>query len=118
MNIMDKVLHISKLISTDIRSRANANIIRSAIDGLDGKIILDNTSLEDALRMIGNKYNVRFQIKDEALKGYNFTGTFSNQSLDRILHYFSISSDLHFRQVGSGEPDRDGQTCRTVFEVS
>lgn len=95
----------------------NENVL-SNTSWKDGKIILDNTSLEDALRMIGNKYNVRFQIKDEALKGYNFTGTFSNQSLDRILHYFSISSDLHFRQVGSGEPDRDGQTCRTVFEVS
>ena len=32
---------ISELISADIRSRANANIIRSAIDGVDGKIILD-----------------------------------------------------------------------------
>lgn len=95
----------------------NENVL-SNTSWKDGKIILDNTSLEDALRMIGNKYNVRFQIKNAALKGYNFTGTFSNQSLDRILHYFSISSDLHFKQVGCGESDRDGQPGRTVFEVS
>lgn len=38
---MDNILNISELISTDIRSRANANIIRSAIDGLNGEIVLD-----------------------------------------------------------------------------
>ena len=32
---MDKIFKISELISTDIRSRANANIIRSAIDGIN-----------------------------------------------------------------------------------
>lgn len=83
----------------------------------DGKIILDNTPLEDALRMIGNKYNVRFNIIDGNVKKYNFTGTFSNQSLDRIMHYFSISSDIHFRQTDSRQADRDGQSGRTVFEV-
>lgn len=38
---MDKVINISTLISTDIRSRANANIIRSVIDGIDDGIIFD-----------------------------------------------------------------------------
>lgn len=38
---MNKIINISTLISTDIRSRANANIIRSAIDGIDDNIILD-----------------------------------------------------------------------------
>lgn len=38
---MNKTFYIAKLISTDIRSRGNANIIRSAIDGIEGNIILD-----------------------------------------------------------------------------
>ena len=38
---MDKIFKISELISTDIRSRANANIIRSAIDGINERIVLD-----------------------------------------------------------------------------
>lgn len=38
---MNKIINISTLISTDIRSRANANIIRSVIDGIDDGIILD-----------------------------------------------------------------------------
>lgn len=38
---MDKTFNIAELISTDIRSRGNANIIRSAIDGIEGNIVLD-----------------------------------------------------------------------------
>ncbi len=41
MGMMENVLKISELISTDVRSRCNAGIIRSAIDGLEGRIILD-----------------------------------------------------------------------------
>lgn len=38
---MKIILKIAELISTDIRSRANADIIRSALDGVKGNIILD-----------------------------------------------------------------------------
>lgn len=42
---MDKVIKISALISTDIRSRANARIISSTIDGVDENVILDFTDV-------------------------------------------------------------------------
>lgn len=83
----------------------------------DGKIILDNTSLEDALRMIGNKYNVKFIIKNTDHRHYRFTGTFSNQNLDVILHYFGISSDISFRQLDERQTGRDSSAGRTVYEV-
>lgn len=38
---MNTMLKIADLISTDIRSRANADIIRSAIDGIKEDVILD-----------------------------------------------------------------------------
>ena len=53
----------------------------------EGKIVLSNTPLKDALRMIGNKYNVSFNIRNDELLGNTFTGTFSNQSLDLILKF-------------------------------
>lgn len=78
--------------------------------------MLDNTPLNDTLRMIGNKYNVSFDIKDQKLLGNTFTGTFSNQSLDVILRYFTISSKLRFHQIGleDGNRETDG---RAIFEV-
>ena len=83
----------------------------------DGKVVLDNTSLEDALRMIGNKYNVQFILRNDDLRHYRFTGTFSNQSLDVILRYFSISSKISFRQIDERQTGRDGSAGRSVYEV-
>ncbi|MCM1501611.1 MAG: DUF4974 domain-containing protein [Bacteroidales bacterium] len=83
----------------------------------DGKIVLDNTCLEDALRMIGNKYNVQFIISNPAHRHYKFTGTFSNQSLDVILRYFSISSNIGFRQIDERQSGRDGSAGRSIYEV-
>lgn len=83
----------------------------------EGRIVLNNTLLDDALRMIGNKYNVQFVIRNDRLKGNKFTGTFSNQSLDVILRYFNISSNIRFRQLDARQADRDGTVGRAVFEV-
>lgn len=56
---MDKVLNISVLVSTDIRSRANANIIRSVIDGVYGKIILDFSGVTFISRSFADElYNI------------------------------------------------------------
>ena len=66
--------------------------------------------------MIGNKYNVTFIIKNPKLLENTFTGTFSNQSLDVILRYFSISSKIDFNQIGL-EDGNLGTNGRAVFEV-
>ena len=56
---MDKVFKISELISTDIRSRANANIIRSVIDGLNDRIVLDFSNVTFISRSFADElYNV------------------------------------------------------------
>lgn len=56
---MEKVLNISVLVSTDIRSRANANIIRSVIDGVHGKIILDFSGVTFISRSFADElYNI------------------------------------------------------------
>lgn len=93
------------------------NNVKCSTSWKNGEIVLDNTSLEDALRMIGNKYNVKFIIKNPDHKHYRFTGTFSNQSLDVILHYFDISSDITFRQIEEHPTGHDGSAGRNVYEV-
>jgi len=52
-------LKIADLISTDIRSRANAEIIKSAIDGIDEDVILDFDGVTFASRSFTDElYNV------------------------------------------------------------
>ena len=83
----------------------------------EGKIVLNNTSFEDALRLIGNKYNVQFRIKNDRLRNNKFTGTFSNQSLDVILKYFNISSNINFRRIDEKQTDGSDPAGRVIFEV-
>lgn len=83
----------------------------------DGRIILSNTPLDEALRMIGNKYNVTFNIKNNGIRAYKFTGSFDDQSLEVILNHFAVSSDIQFTEIkdpGNAKGDFSG---RTVYEV-
>ena len=73
----------------------------SEIAWKEGKIIFRNTPLEEGLRMLEKRYNVEFIIKNNRLKGDSFTGTFTNQRLERILEYFRLSSQIRWRYLDS-----------------
>lgn len=78
----------------------------------DGKIIFDNTSLKDALRILEKRYNVVFIQKNPARKAA-FTGTFTSQRLERILEYFKLSSNIHWRYVDG----KDASQKKTHIEI-
>lgn len=66
---MNTKLEIAELISTDIRSRANAEIIRSAIDGIRGDIILDFAGVVFVSRSFTDElYNIMREHKNISLK--------------------------------------------------
>ena len=65
----------------------------------DGKIVFMNTPLTEALRILGKRYNVEFILKNKVLKDDSFTGTFTNQRLERVLEYFQISSRIRWRYI-------------------
>lgn len=65
----------------------------------DGKIIFSDTSLDEALNILGKRFNVDFIIKDPKLKENRFTGTFVSQRLDIILEHFKVSSNIKYRYI-------------------
>ena len=71
----------------------------------DGEVVLDNTPLEEALWMLEKRYSVKFVIKNEKLKNSSFTGTFTNQRLEKILEYFKVSSKIRWQHIND---DKDG----------
>lgn len=72
----------------------------------EGKTILNNTSLEDALRAIGNRFNVEFLVRNEALLSNRYTGTFSGQRLEVVLEHFKRTTKIHFEtNLTSADPD-------------
>ncbi len=76
----------------------------------DGKVILRETLLPDALRMLEKRFDVEFVIANERLRKEAFTGTFSHQGLERILEMFKISSNIHWRYLNAS--DTDGRKVR------
>lgn len=75
----------------------------SEISWVDGKIVFDNTTLEDALRILEKRYNVEFVIRSLKTKDYAFTGTFTSQRLERILEYFKVSSGIRWKYIDNGD---------------
>ncbi len=87
-------------------------ILRSPVDVAcvtawkDGKTILDNTSLEEALRAIGNRFNVEFLVRNQALLANRYTGTFSGQTLEVVLEHFRRTTKIHFdTDLKGADPD-------------
>ena len=63
----------------------------------DGKIILRKSTLTEALNMLSDKFGVTFQVQDEALKQYQFTGTFKGEDLKQILNNFTLACNIKYR---------------------
>ncbi|MCR5325275.1 MAG: DUF4974 domain-containing protein [Bacteroidales bacterium] len=95
-----------------IYNRESRKLMRVATDGnqvtawKEGKTILDNTSLEDALRAIGNRFNVEFMVRNQSLLSNRYTGTFSGQRLEVVLEHFKRTTNIHFEtDLTSADPD-------------
>lgn len=65
----------------------------------EGKIIFNNTPFKEAVRMLEKRYAVVFDIKNPELYRHAFTGTFTNQRVERILEFFRLSSHVHWKYV-------------------
>lgn len=78
-----------------------------------GKIILENTPLEESLRQLGKYFNADFVIANPKLKEYSFTGVFANQSLERVLDKFLLSSRIRWRYLN----DEDDTLKKTRIEI-
>ncbi len=90
-------------------SDVNADVVSS---WKDGKIILQNTTLEDALRMIENRYHVKFIIKNPDLLDNRYTGQFYGHRLDVVLEHFRRTTEIRFVR---GEVLPEGMEVITIY---
>lgn len=81
---------------------------------IQGKIILENTPLEESLRLLGKHFHTDFIISNPKLKEYSFTGTFANQGLERVLEKFRLSSRIKWRYLNE-EDDTEGKTRIEIY---
>ena len=84
---------------------------------IEGRLIFKNTVLPDVLKKLSYFYNVKFDVKNEDIKKYRFTGTFDNKQLFQVLDYFQISSDIRYQitQVTEDDSKSVQQTVVVLF---
>ena len=88
---------------------------KSELAWKDGEVVLDNTPLEEALWMLEKRYSVKFVIKNEKLKNSSFTGTFTNQRLEKILEYFKVSSKIRWQHINDDKNGSDRK--KEIIEI-
>lgn len=71
----------------------------------EGKLMFRNTPIRDVLKRLSYFYNVKFDIQNDAINNYRFTGTFDNKQLFQVLDYLQISSDIRYRIRQVNEDD-------------
>ena len=100
-NLCETTLNPSDQFMIDTSSKqAKRQIINPIVTSAwrDGKVILDNTTLEEALHVLGNRYNVEFLVRNTSLLKNRYTGIFSSQQLDVVLEHFERTTDIHFER--------------------
>ena len=85
----------------------------SEIAWKDGMIVFQATPLPEALRMLEKRFNVTFVLSNARLRNEAFTGSFSNQRLERILEIFQISSNIKWRYLDT----QDTMNEKTRIEI-
>lgn len=75
----------------------------------EGRIRFESTPLAEVFRMIGNRYNVDFIVKDSSLLRNRYTGCFTNQRLEVVLAHFEKSAGMHF-DLDYVDSDNDSST--------
>lgn len=67
----------------------------------DDSFVFEDQSLFDITTVLSRQYNVVFKFTDESLKGYKYSGTIKNTSLQSMLQMFSLTSPLSYEMQDS-----------------
>lgn len=65
----------------------------------NGKLVFDNTSMEEVSSMLERWYGVEVVVQDKEILNYRFTTTFDNESVFHVIELLSLSSPIHLKYV-------------------
>ena len=76
-----------------IKKKVNTRIYYSWIDG---RLVMEDEPLGDAIKKLGRWYNVDFVIKDQDLNKYLLTATFKDEKLEQTLQNIAYALPVKF----------------------
>lgn len=71
----------------------------------DGRLVFKNMPLPQVLKKLSYFYNVRFEVQDEIINSYSFTGTFQDKQLSQVLDYLEITSQIDYEIMTTRSDD-------------
>ena len=72
----------------------------------ENKLKLIETPLEEALRQIGRRYNVTFEVSDADILGLKYTATFINETIDEVMQMLKTVSPINYKIYNQTEDDK------------
>ncbi|MDR1455841.1 MAG: DUF4974 domain-containing protein [Tannerella sp.] len=75
---------------------------------IQGRLMFRDTPVPEVLTRLSYFYGVTFDVEDEVISRYTFTGTFENRQLSQVLDYLCISSHISYKIILSPEDDSQG----------
>lgn len=84
----------------------------------DGHVILKNTPLEETLKILGKRFNVKFIVKNAKLYENSFTYSSDIQHLSLFLEAFKLSSGIQYRFIAPDKQISDStKGIKTIIEL-
>ena len=82
----------------------------------DGKLVFLNDPIEEVAKKLGLWYNVSVTIQSEELKKSHFTGTFTNETIEKVLALLSVSSPIDYKIIkASKSPSGNDSTKSQII---
>ena len=66
---------------------------------MNGRLIFKDTPMPEVLRQLTHFFTVDFNVQDDLIRDYTFTGTFEDRPLFQILEYMKISSKIEYTML-------------------
>jgi ferric-dicitrate binding protein FerR (iron transport regulator) len=81
-----------------------------------GKLVFDNTPMDEVAQMLERWYGVEVTVQDREIMNYRFTTTFENESLFQVIELLGLSSPIRIKYVPATiTKDRQTQTRSKVL---
>ena len=97
-------------------SKEKTDELEKYIGWIDGKMVFADDPIQDVMQKLENCYSVEIQLDDPGLRNYRFTGTFINETVDEILHAFSLTSPLSY-EITPAAKDSQGRYTKRIIKL-
>ena len=84
----------AQLARIEVRQKRTVEPETSWIDGI---LIVDAEPLAELVKKLERRYNVTFVFEDEKLKGFRYSGTLKDHTLEQVLRAMKMTSPIDYR---------------------